>query len=103
VGGGLRFRLSADPPFGSPFSHPGSASALISHAQGGITLGPEQGELGADFTNLGIEVAKLCAVALHWYNLLTSSFSPAPILLRKRRYLKLCADFISLTKGITHA
>jgi hypothetical protein len=57
-GRGVRFRLSADPPFGSPLSHPGSASAhptpaLLSRAQGGITLGPEQGELGADFTHLG--------------------------------------------------
>jgi hypothetical protein len=36
-------------------SHPGSASAhptpaLVLDAQGGITLGPEQGELSADFT-----------------------------------------------------
>jgi hypothetical protein len=41
-------------------SHPGSASAhptpaLISRAQDGITLGPEQGEPGADFTNLGFD------------------------------------------------
>src|SRR5437763_6472691 len=27
--------------------------ALVAHAQGGLTLGPEQGELDADFCHLG--------------------------------------------------
>ena len=47
-----------DPPFSSSSSHPGSASAhptpaLVARAQGGLTLGLERGELGADFTSLG--------------------------------------------------
>jgi hypothetical protein len=29
--------------------------ALVAHAQGGLTLGPERGELAADFWTLGGE------------------------------------------------
>src|SRR2546421_6442687 len=36
---------------GSPPAHP--TPALVAHAQGGLTLGPERGELAADFWFLG--------------------------------------------------
>jgi len=36
---------------GSPPAHP--TPALVALAQGGLTLGPEQGELAADFWSLG--------------------------------------------------
>jgi hypothetical protein len=32
---------------------------LVARAQGGLTLGLEQGELGADFPNLGVFVSRL--------------------------------------------
>jgi len=59
--GGFRFRAPA-PKLGAdlaPFLTPGSPSAqpslaLVSRAQGGLTLGPEQGELEADFCSLGL-------------------------------------------------
>jgi hypothetical protein len=38
-------------PVCSPSAHP--TSALVARAQGGITLGPEEGELDADFCSLG--------------------------------------------------
>jgi hypothetical protein len=37
---------------GSPPAPPNPA--LVAHAQGGLTLGPERGELAADFWSLGI-------------------------------------------------
>ena len=40
-------------PVLTPGSPPASATlALVTHAQGGLTLGPEQGELAADFWSL---------------------------------------------------
>jgi hypothetical protein len=55
---------------GSPSAHP--IPALVARAQGGITLGPEQGELGADFNNLGDVPApqKANLSCLHDYYLL---------------------------------
>jgi hypothetical protein len=38
---------------GSPTAHP--TPALVAHAQGGLTLGPERGELAADFWSLGVD------------------------------------------------
>jgi hypothetical protein len=38
--------MSRDPP-------PPATPALVAHAQGGLTLGPERGELAADFWSLG--------------------------------------------------
>jgi hypothetical protein len=42
--------LLSHPPT-QPSAHP--APALVAHAQGGITLGPGEGELDADFCSLG--------------------------------------------------
>jgi hypothetical protein len=63
---GFRFRLldrlSADPTtWPSHFLTPAQlrltpTPALVVDAQGGITLGLEQGELGAEFPNLGTPV-----------------------------------------------
>jgi len=48
-------------------SHPCSplltpAQVTVARAQGGITPGPEEGELGADFTNLGTQRPGLRAI-----------------------------------------
>jgi hypothetical protein len=39
---------------GSPPAHP--TPALVAHAQGGLTLGPERGELAADSCHLGMQL-----------------------------------------------
>jgi hypothetical protein len=36
-----------------PWGPPAATPALVAHAQGGLTLGPERGELAADFWSLG--------------------------------------------------
>ena len=48
---GVLPRLLCSPPAHLP-AHP--TPALVAHAQGGLTLGPERGELAADFWDLGI-------------------------------------------------
>jgi hypothetical protein len=60
---GVRFRASGQKSWltrpqgplllshGSPSAHP--APALVARAQGGLTLGPEEGELDTDFCHLG--------------------------------------------------
>jgi hypothetical protein len=42
---------------GSPSAHPNSGATVVARAQGGLTLGPEGGELGADFCQFGIREA----------------------------------------------
>jgi hypothetical protein len=49
-------------------------------AQGSVTLGPEQGKLGAVFPNFGIEVSKIVVASHRSLFFLTPSFSPTPIL-----------------------
>jgi hypothetical protein len=43
---------------GSPPAH--ATPALVAHAQGGLTLGPERGELAADFWFLGPQLRIHC-------------------------------------------